>query len=175
MATPNLSIVSAKCDCEKCPYDHICCGADVWQIHLSPEEVKRLVHMRLPSGQYVLPSNAEGYCCNFDMQTRKCKIYEDRPNVCRRFTCEKSEERMKGLLERHKEIRKELDAKYSGYLCAFVFDTTKHKHATPMVVRDSETGKEFPVTPTQFFGENEDEIRTKMAAFLGKPFGKVND
>lgn len=172
---PNLSIVSSNCDCEKCPHEHICCSADVWQIHLNPEEVKRLTHVRLPNGQYILPSGTDGYCVHFDHKEKKCSIYDERPSVCKRFSCEKAEERMTKLLDRHKEIRKDLDARFSGYLCAFVFDTLRHKNAGPMVIRDSDTGQEFQVNPTQFFGDSEEEIRNKMAEFLSKPFGKVND
>ena len=36
---------------------------------------------------YIIRQSSTGYCCHNDPETRGCGIYDDRPSLCRRFSC----------------------------------------------------------------------------------------
>jgi len=160
------------CNCNDCKYEQICCSSDGWMIGLTADEVKRFPHTRTPTGQFSIASGPDGYCIYRDPETGKCRTYDDRPFVCKRFSCQGKEEEMTKLLEKHKEIRKNLDAKFSGFFVAFIFKTEKQKMASSMMIRDLESGSEKQLMPAQVFGESEEDVKEKMAELLKKPFRK---
>lgn len=162
------------CNCKECKFEQICCSADGWSIILTFDEIKKFPHSKLPSGQFVMASGPDGYCIFRDPKDGKCRTYDDRPMVCRRFSCQNRDEEMQKLLDRHKEMRKNLDAKYSGFFIAFVFKTDRQKMFSSVMVRDLETGKEIQLMPTQVFGNSEEEVKEKMKELINGPFHKEN-
>jgi Fe-S-cluster containining protein len=36
---------------------------------------------------YIIRQSSTGYCCHNDSETKGCGIYDDRPSLCRRFSC----------------------------------------------------------------------------------------
>lgn len=162
------------CNCTDCKYEQICCCSDAWTIGLSPAEVKKFPHTRMHSGQFSIASGADGYCIFRDPKTGKCKTYDDRPMVCRKFSCNGKDEEMSKLLHKQTEIRKNLDATVSGFFVAFIFKSEKQKMASSLVIRDMETGTERQIMPTQVYGETDEEVKEKMIEFIKQPFKKEN-
>ena len=58
------------------------CGACC---HLDPEERPELDEYLTPEnmGVYLSMVGEDGWCVNFDRDTRECNIYDDRPSFCR--------------------------------------------------------------------------------------------
>ncbi len=80
--------------CDQCT--GLCCTAQAsWTgVHLTKEEVERepFKSIAVPSKddarQMVFDFDLEDGCCRFlDRATRRCTIYHDRPEACRRFDC----------------------------------------------------------------------------------------
>jgi Fe-S-cluster containining protein len=62
----------------------VCCKLD---FALTPDEVdagKVKWDLGFP---YLVRHNADGYCVHNDRETGRCKVYADRPGVCRRYSC----------------------------------------------------------------------------------------
>jgi Fe-S-cluster containining protein len=62
----------------------VCCRL---KFALSQEEVER-GRVKWDIGHpYVIRQDSSGYCCHNDGPTRSCSVYEDRPHLCRRYSC----------------------------------------------------------------------------------------
>lgn len=162
------------CNCSDCKFEQVCCSSDAWIITLTMEETKKFPHSKVGDGRFVIASGPDGYCIFKDPETGKCRTYNDRPLVCRKFTCRDRDVEMTKLLEKHKEIRSNLNSTHSGYFVAFVYQTSKQKMASQMMIRDMETGNEIKLTPQQVFGNSEEEVKEKMKDILSRPFKKEN-
>jgi Fe-S-cluster containining protein len=160
------------CNCGDCKYEQICCSSDAWSISLTLDETKKYPHSKLPNGQFVIASAPDGYCIFRDPATGKCRSYNDRPTVCRRFTCKDRDKEMETLLNKHRDIRRNLDATHSGFFIAFIFKTDKQKMTSSLIIRDTETGNEIQLMPQQVFGMSEDEVKDKIKEIISQPFKK---
>lgn len=69
---------------------HIC-KAVCCQLHfaLSGEEVESGKVKWDLGHPYVIRHNQAGYCVHNDAESNRCGVYQDRPGVCRRYTCAK--------------------------------------------------------------------------------------
>ena len=152
--------------CESCKFDQICCCADAWNITLTIQEAKKISHAKLPNGTFIIASSKDGYCAYRNPKTGKCMNYDDRPLVCRKFTCEGKEEDMKNLQERYKKIIEELNAKYTGFFVSYVTTTDQQKMASSLIIKDLETGKEIQLMPRQIFGNSVSEVREKIQSII---------
>lgn len=56
-------------------------------IRLSEADAKRLYPER-PEMRFI-EKDADGYCVHLDRETYGCKIWKERPEVCRQFNCNK--------------------------------------------------------------------------------------
>ncbi|HBE18008.1 MAG TPA: hypothetical protein DEG17_17400 [Cyanobacteria bacterium UBA11149] len=66
----------------------ICCSLT---FALSPEEIES-GKTKWDLGQpYYIRQEANGCCTHIDPETKGCKIYQDRPRVCRKYSCAKDE------------------------------------------------------------------------------------
>lgn len=84
-------------DCLTCGYNHKCCMS--YNVNLTKDEAKNFKYKRLrrvfKDKKYLgfvwtLTCQEDGSCMYFDHKTKKCKIYDDRPVVCRKWNeCEK--------------------------------------------------------------------------------------
>lgn len=160
------------CDCSNCKYDGACCSSDAWSITLTLPETKRLPHAIGQNGQTVIASGADGYCIFRDSDTKKCSIYEDRPMVCKRFSCLGQEEKMQTLVLKHQELRANLEAKYCGVFVSFIHPIEKQLAISSMMVKDLITGKQIQIAPQQVYGENEEDVREKIKEIVSEPFKK---
>lgn len=160
------------CNCADCKHEQICCSSDAWVISLTMEETKKYPHSKLPNGQFVIASAPDGYCIFRDPESGKCRSYNDRPMVCRRFTCKDREKEMGELLIKHREIRNNLNATHAGFFVAFIYRTDKQKITSPLIIRDAETGNEIRLTPQQVFGNSEEEVKDKIKEIIAAPFKK---
>jgi Fe-S-cluster containining protein len=76
-------------DCSKCPERGSCCGPvpftkELLEKHRDKIKVEIEKEFEQDKGIWIIPK--DGLACVFlDRQTRKCLIYEDRPEVCRIF------------------------------------------------------------------------------------------
>ena len=62
----------------------VCCRL---KFALSQEEVEQ-GQVKWDIGHpYVIRQDSNGYCCHNDAGSRSCAIYNDRPNLCRRYSC----------------------------------------------------------------------------------------
>jgi hypothetical protein len=70
---------------ERMPYCHaICCSL---MFPLTREEIEA-GQIKWDLGQpYLIRHEADGYCTHCDPETRRCGVYEIRPQPCRNFTC----------------------------------------------------------------------------------------
>lgn len=76
----------AVVDCAaRMPICHaVCCSL---QFPLSAEEVDA-GKVRWDLGHpYMIRDSSDGYCCHNDPQSGSCTVYEDRPQVCRGYSC----------------------------------------------------------------------------------------
>ncbi|ACK69224.1 protein of unknown function UPF0153 [Gloeothece citriformis PCC 7424] len=66
----------------------VCCKLD---FALSPQEVES-GQIKWDLGRpYFIRQEKEGYCTHNDPETKGCKIYENRPSVCKKYSCAKDE------------------------------------------------------------------------------------
>ena len=62
----------------------VCCRL---KFALSQDEVER-GRVKWDIGHpYVIRQDSSGYCCHNDATTRGCSVYQDRPVLCRRYSC----------------------------------------------------------------------------------------
>jgi Fe-S-cluster containining protein len=62
----------------------VCCRL---KFALSQEEVER-GQVKWDIGHpYVIRQDSDGYCCHNDGPSRSCSIYDDRPHLCRSYSC----------------------------------------------------------------------------------------
>ena len=62
----------------------VCCRL---KFALSQEEIER-GHVKWDIGHpYVIRQDSSGYCSHNDCASRSCTIYEDRPRLCREYSC----------------------------------------------------------------------------------------
>src|SRR5207249_4924875 len=94
-----LPVLPVFYDCKKCPaycctYDRIAVGKrDIARLAkrfgITPEVATRRFTTEGKPGERVLRHKNDeifGTACRFlDLETRRCTVYEDRPNVCREF------------------------------------------------------------------------------------------
>ena len=78
------------CEClDALPYCRAqCCG--LRGTIISPEEYhsnKYEAHWDEGVNGMVLKRDADGFCSCLDRETKRCNIYEERPNVCKNFHC----------------------------------------------------------------------------------------
>jgi Fe-S-cluster containining protein len=82
-------------DCERCKEDHKCCKK--FGVTLSADEVssnffqKKLVSLTenglLIGYVFILLRRENGSCIYFNEETKKCEIYENRPQTCKNYLC----------------------------------------------------------------------------------------
>lgn len=78
------------CDClDALPYCQAqCCALKGTGVH--PEELQAIAYPVDWDGEIelaVMQRDADGFCTCLDRSTRRCGIYEDRPQVCQNFHC----------------------------------------------------------------------------------------
>jgi Fe-S-cluster containining protein len=62
----------------------VCCRL---KFALSQDEVER-GRVKWDIGHpYVIRQDSSGYCCHNDGRSRSCSVYEDRPRLCRQYSC----------------------------------------------------------------------------------------
>jgi hypothetical protein len=79
---------------------------------------------------------------------------------------------MKILETKLAKIQETLDSTHSGYFVAFIFPTDKTMTSSDIVIKNSDTGKELKLTPTQVFGQSEEEVKNKIIEIIKQPFKK---
>jgi len=62
----------------------VCCKL---KFPLTSEEVEAGIAKWDIGHPYVIRQDSTGYCCHNDASTGGCTIYNDRPNLCRRYSC----------------------------------------------------------------------------------------
>jgi len=158
-------------DCSKCTYDQVCCSPDAWKIPLTALEAAKITpRVRLNNGQYVLASGPNGMCYHF--LDGRCTIYNDRPAVCKRFTCEGREKDIEEIRSRAEDIEQELESSHKGYFVAFISSTDQPRTMPDLVIKNEDSGKEVKIKPTVVFGSSEEEVKQKMIEILRQPFKK---
>jgi Fe-S-cluster containining protein len=75
------NLKESKVDCSNCL--DLCCKAG-WDIELTSKESKKLLHVQ-KLNRFFLQKNENNQC--FYYQSNKCSIYNERPKVCRSYTC----------------------------------------------------------------------------------------
>lgn len=84
------SYLQFDCDClDALPYCQAQCCA-LRGTGVSEEELERVVYpvdWDSECGFPVLKRDADGFCTCLDRNTRRCGIYEDRPQTCKSFHC----------------------------------------------------------------------------------------
>jgi hypothetical protein len=88
------------CDClDALPFCKSTCCAMPGTV-VTPEEYERLseINPKLViqnplDGDYEMRRESDGYCAALNRETGLCSIYEERPNVCRRFHCSRGLQR----------------------------------------------------------------------------------
>ncbi len=78
------------------PYEPVDCGARMHICHAVCCKLKfALTSDEIDAGlvkwdighPYIIRQSSTGYCCHNDAETEGCTIYDDRPMLCRRFSC----------------------------------------------------------------------------------------
>lgn len=67
-----------------CGSCNLCCTNKT--ISITEEEASRLEHTRQGKA-WILKSQEDGLCYYYDLATRRCSNYANRPLVCREFDC----------------------------------------------------------------------------------------
>jgi Fe-S-cluster containining protein len=160
------------CDCENCKHGGVCCSTDAWIVNLTNDESKIHPHVVTANGIISLASGPDGFCLYRDPETKKCKIYETRPSVCRQFTCVGKEDEMGALNKKHNEIRQNIESSMTGYFVAFISQTNSPKMASSLIIKDMKSQKDLQIMPIQVFGNSEKEIKEKMIDVLTNSFKK---
>jgi Fe-S-cluster containining protein len=81
---PERQVSEVNC-AERMPVCHaVCCKLN---FALTPPEVEAGTVKWDLGFPYLIRHEANGYCTHNDMATGRCRIYADRPEVCRRYSC----------------------------------------------------------------------------------------
>ncbi|HTW09970.1 MAG TPA: hypothetical protein VME46_20880 [Acidimicrobiales bacterium] len=62
----------------------VCCRL---KFALSQEEVEKGAVKWDIGHPYIIRQDSTGYCCHNDVANHRCTVYEDRPQLCRRYSC----------------------------------------------------------------------------------------
>jgi Fe-S-cluster containining protein len=79
---PDTEVVD--CDARMHVCHAVCCKL---KFALSSDEVEQGVVKWDIGHPYIIRQSSTGYCCHNDAETGGCGVYEDRPGVCRRYSC----------------------------------------------------------------------------------------
>jgi len=126
-------------DCEDCPYSYVCCCA--FDVALTEEEAQRLDSVTLPDGTPALRRQQDGSCCYFDLNTKRCTVWDQRPDVCRRYSCLK-DRRALSIQSVGLPLRQQPGFGGSVRVClsVAVLDADSKHRTSPMMVHDSKSG-----------------------------------
>lgn len=72
---------AARVSCGAC--DAVCCRLTV--VVMPDDRVPRHLVERNPQGVEVMARNEDGWCAAVDPLRMRCSIYEQRPEICRKF------------------------------------------------------------------------------------------
>ena len=78
---PDDARVDPKVACSRC--EAVCCRLTV--VVMPEDRVPRHFIEREPGGLEVMAHGEDGWCAALDRVNMRCGIYEQRPDVCRRF------------------------------------------------------------------------------------------
>jgi len=84
-ATPEQSTVILDCDSRYKQCGGACCR--LYDVFLTNDEVRSGKYRWDLAVPYRLERQADGSCTYLDLETLKCTIWDDRPHVCRGYSC----------------------------------------------------------------------------------------
>lgn len=73
------------CDTRRPHCKTACCS--FYKVILTEDEVRENTLLWDLGAPYSLPRSPEGYCAYLDTQALRCTVWEDRPHVCRGYSC----------------------------------------------------------------------------------------
>jgi Fe-S-cluster containining protein len=79
---PDDHLVDPSVSCSAC--DAVCCRLTV--VVMPDDKVPRMYTTHTPEGLEVMARDEDGWCVAMDRNRMCCGVYEQRPDVCRRFT-----------------------------------------------------------------------------------------
>lgn len=130
-------------DCGNCPYGYICCCA--FDVALTDDEALRLENTVLSDGTKVLKRKSSGECFYFSCTqqgcTNKCQIWDERPEVCRKYSCLK-DRRAICISSGSQPLQKQPNFGGRVRVCisVAVLDSESKHRTTPMMVHDVKSG-----------------------------------
>jgi len=86
-------------DCENCSNQYFCCRAV--RVQLEDDEVGKFkCEPAIQNRKNInIVAHENGVCYYFDVRTRKCRVWDERPKVCREYDC-RTDSRVKQVLAR---------------------------------------------------------------------------
>ena len=121
-------------NCQNCDKQYLCCRAVRVELDDS-EKDKYITQPALRERKDInIVAQQNGHCVYLDPNTRKCKIWDDRPRVCREYDCTK-DPRVEEILKR--ETMKPLPKpgqKCRIFISVLALDETDKRKVSPMMV-----------------------------------------
>lgn len=82
--TEPAQLEPVDCDARMSICHAVCCKL---KFALSNDEIEQGLVKWDIGHPYIIRQNSDGYCCHNDAGSGGCTIYNDRPNLCRRYSC----------------------------------------------------------------------------------------